>query len=328
MNEPQSKPVRPLEVQCPSNAYDIAHDRYNNQMQLSPPMKGTPSSSNTSHNLRDIEDETGATHSRNIENNNLSLQLSPIVCSDSNIPYSILLTHTGTLNTRLSASLLGFAQDNTRNDSTEIDTSFPNNREDAIELLGGVKHEESDEDHQRRQREIEESEALARQLMAEEAMASYAMSTEYLRENADQFSSEDFAALQAAIGEEYPEDNLEEGYDDDDDNDDESDSRELSYDALLRLGERIGDVKEERWALVAQEKINQLTTLVWTSSMARGKEENHTAVKCQVCQFPYEEGDELRELPCEHYFHKDCIDSWLETKDTCALCRKSIVPDN
>ncbi len=116
--------------------------------------------------------------------------------------------------------------------------------------------------------------------------------------------------------------------DDDDEDDDDSESRELSYDALLRLGERIGDVKEERWALVAREKINQLTTLVWTSSMAEGKEENHTAVKCQVCQFSYEENDELRELPCEHYFHKDCIDSWLETKDTCALCRKSIVADN
>ena len=324
--------VRPLDVQSPSNAYDTARDRYNNPMKLSPPLKGTPSSSNTSHYLRGFEDEMEATHSRNIENNKSSLQLSPIVCADVNAPYSIHLTHSETQNTRISASLLG--EDNTRNDSTEIDTSFPDNREDTVDLFHspgitsgderGVKRDESDEE--RMQREIEESEALARQLMAEEAMASYAMSTEYLRENADQFSSEDFAALQAAIAEEDPENNLEEGYDDDDD--DDSESRELSYDALLRLGERIGDVKEERWALVAREKINQLTTLVWTSSMAEGKEENHTAVKCQVCQFPYEESDELRELPCEHYFHKDCIDSWLETKDTCALCRKSIVADN
>ena len=151
-------------------------------------------------------------------------------------------------------------------------------------------------------------------------MASYAMGTEYLRENADQFSSEDLAALQAAMAEEDPEadygETEEEGIED---------SQEMSYDALLRLGERIGDVKEERWALVAREKMDQLPTLCWKPSMAEGKEENHTEVKCQVCQFTYEEEDVLRRLPCGHCFHKDCVDSWLETKDTCALCRKSIV---
>ena len=170
---------------------------------------------------------------------------------------------------------------------------------------------------------------------AEEAMASYAISTEFLRQNADQFSSEDLAALQAAMAEEDPETNLDteevggedgdgDGDGDDDDDDDGYSEEELSYDALLRLGERIGDVKDERWALIAHEKIRMLPTLPWERSMAHGKEENHTLVKCQVCQFPYEEGDELRELPCEHYFHRECVDSWLQTKSTCALCRKPI----
>ena len=156
-------------------------------------------------------------------------------------------------------------------------------------------------------------------------MASYAISAEFLRQNADQFSSEDLAALQAAMAEEDPESlDAEEDGGDDGDDDGEGDSEELSYDALLRLGERIGDVKEERWALIAHEKIRQLPTLLWMRPMADGKEENHTLVKCQVCQFPYEEGDELRELPCEHYFHRECVDSWLQTKSTCALCRKPI----
>jgi hypothetical protein len=151
-------------------------------------------------------------------------------------------------------------------------------------------------------------------------MASYAISAEYLRRNADQFSSEDLAALQAAMAEEDPE-----SLDADEvDGDDGGDSGDLSYDALLRLGERIGDVKEERWALIAHEKIRQLPTLSWRRSMADGKEENHTLVKCQVCQFPYEGDDELRELPCGHYFHRECVDSWLQTKSTCALCRKPI----
>ena len=156
------------------------------------------------------------------------------------------------------------------------------------------------------------------------------MSTDFLRDNADQFSSEDLAALQAAMAEEDPDNEqaiYAEGTNSEEEEEGDDDSQEMSYDALLRLGEQIGDVKEERWALVAREKINELsTTLLFVASMAEGKEENHTEVKCQVCQFPYEEGDELRRLPCNHCFHKDCVDLWLETKDTCAFCRKSIIP--
>lgn len=158
-------------------------------------------------------------------------------------------------------------------------------------------------------------------------MASYAMSANYLRENADQFSEEDLAALQAAMAEEDPEAHGSNGIEgeDEDGEEEEEQSDEMSYDALLRLGERIGDVKEERWALVARQRIESLPTLEWTPSMAEGREENHTEVKCQVCQFPYEGGDVLRRLPCGHCFHRDCVDSWLGSKDTCALCRKSIV---
>jgi len=98
-------------------------------------------------------------------------------------------------------------------------------------------------------------------------MESYAVSNNYLRENADQFSEEDLAALQAAMAEEDPESN---NNNDElaEDEDAEGDSAELSYDALLRLGEQIGNVKEERWALGAQEQINRLPTLTWNAQMA------------------------------------------------------------
>ncbi|KAL7518135.1 hypothetical protein ACHAWX_002994 [Stephanocyclus meneghinianus] len=196
------------------------------------------------------------------------------------------------------------------------DASFPQHNGD-IQIHHHEVSAAEETEEQRTQREMEESEALARQLMAEEAMASYNMSANFLRDNADQFSAEDLAALQAAMAEEDPEASDEE-YEADE-------SREMSYDALLRLGERIGDVKEERWALIAMEKIESIPTVVFNPSMAKGKDENHTEVKCLICQFPYENGDEMRQLNCHHYFHKECIDSWLKTKDTCAFCRKSII---
>lgn len=179
-------------------------------------------------------------------------------------------------------------------------------------------HLEPDSEEDRRRREEEESIALARMLMAEEAMAvSYHMSVDYLRNNRDQFSEEDLAALQAAI---------------DDDEHSEGDIEEipegdLSYEMMLRLGEHLGDVKTERWERIAQEKIQQLPTFTFDKDSVKDKDENDCEVKCLVCQFPYEEEECLRRLPCGHCFHKQCVDQWLQAKDFCPYCRTTIVED-
>lgn len=167
-------------------------------------------------------------------------------------------------------------------------------------------------------REEEESIALARALMAEEAMAvSYNMSMDYLRHNRDQFSEEDLAALQAAMEEdEEEEQELEEG-----------ESEGMSYELMLRLGETLGDVKTERWSRVAKEKINALPTFKFDPKAALGKDENDCEVKCLVCQFQYEQGECLRRLPCNHCFHAECVDQWLMSKDCCPYCRTPIVEE-
>lgn len=218
-------------------------------------------------------------------------------------------------------------------DDDDMNSSFPENEDDVEIRTPSTPDQQQQEEEQqgggeeteeeRIQRELEESEALARQMMAEEAMATYAMSIESLRQNADQFSEEDLAALQAAMAEEDPEEDIGEA------NVGESgdNSHEMSYDALLRLGERIGDVKEERWACEAQDKIDKIPTLFFDPSMAEGKEKEHTEVKCLICQENYEQGEELRRLPCQHCFHKECVDTWLSTKDRCAFCRKSIISE-
>jgi len=196
---------------------------------------------------------------------------------------------------------------------TSVDEETTNEGEDSNETAP----EESDEERRRREEE-EQSIELARQLMAQEAMESYHMSSNFLRDNADQYSQEDLAALEVAMAEEA-------GGIDEEAEEEEEGGAELSYDAMLRLGEQIGDVKQERWAMVAQTHIDRLPTMKFEPSMAAGKEENHTEVKCQVCQCPYEAEEELRRLPCGHCFHKDCSDQWLKSHDTCCFCKKSIV---
>ncbi|XP_074566328.1 E3 ubiquitin-protein ligase At4g11680-like [Curcuma longa] len=50
--------------------------------------------------------------------------------------------------------------------------------------------------------------------------------------------------------------------------------------------------------------------------------------ECCICLSPYEDGVELRELPCNHHFHCGCIDKWLRINATCPLCKFNIIKSN
>ncbi|XP_022716538.1 uncharacterized protein LOC111275405 isoform X3 [Durio zibethinus] len=55
------------------------------------------------------------------------------------------------------------------------------------------------------------------------------------------------------------------------------------------------------------------------------KLQNDEAVQCYICLVEYEEGDSMRILPCNHEFHRTCIDKWLkEIHRVCPLCRGDI----
>jgi len=195
-------------------------------------------------------------------------------------------------------------ENNTRNDS------FTNNEKELEE--------------EREKREEEESEALARQLMAEEAMQSYNLSSNFLRDHATEYSEEDLVALQMAVAEEDPdasdvdeEEEVEEGMA----------STELSYETLLRLGDRIGDVKTERWLMKSKKEIEKLPTRKFNKENIKNLDENDSKVKCLVCQYHFDDGENVRILPCAHYFHKGCVDQWLSSKDFCPYCRQIITDD-
>ncbi|XP_057976764.1 E3 ubiquitin-protein ligase At1g12760-like isoform X4 [Malania oleifera] len=47
--------------------------------------------------------------------------------------------------------------------------------------------------------------------------------------------------------------------------------------------------------------------------------------ECCICLSAYEDGIELRELPCGHHFHCTCVDKWLHINATCPLCKYNIL---
>eukprot|EP01006_Ploeotia_vitrea_P008599 TRINITY_DN20652_c0_g1_i1.p1 TRINITY_DN20652_c0_g1~~TRINITY_DN20652_c0_g1_i1.p1 ORF type:complete len:544 (-),score=52.48 TRINITY_DN20652_c0_g1_i1:1289-2920(-) len=45
---------------------------------------------------------------------------------------------------------------------------------------------------------------------------------------------------------------------------------------------------------------------------------------CTVCLSDFELEETLRTLPCNHIFHRDCVDRWLKTNKSCPCCRQDI----
>ncbi|KAK1151583.1 E3 ubiquitin-protein ligase RNF115-like [Acipenser oxyrinchus oxyrinchus] len=67
-----------------------------------------------------------------------------------------------------------------------------------------------------------------------------------------------------------------------------------------------------------KEKICSLPTVTVS------QEQVDSNVECPVCKEDYSLGEPVRQLPCGHLFHSDCIVPWLEMHDTCPVCRKSL----
>ncbi|XP_019198002.1 PREDICTED: uncharacterized protein LOC109191788 [Ipomoea nil] len=53
--------------------------------------------------------------------------------------------------------------------------------------------------------------------------------------------------------------------------------------------------------------------------------DGNDVTKCYICLAEYEEGDQIRVLPCHHEFHMSCVDKWLkEIHGVCPLCRGDV----
>jgi E3 ubiquitin-protein ligase RNF115/126 len=46
--------------------------------------------------------------------------------------------------------------------------------------------------------------------------------------------------------------------------------------------------------------------------------------ECSICMENVELDSEVTSLPCNHWFHQDCVVAWLKEHDTCPHCRKPI----
>jgi hypothetical protein len=49
---------------------------------------------------------------------------------------------------------------------------------------------------------------------------------------------------------------------------------------------------------------------------------------CSVCKEEFNIGNKMMDLPCNHYFHEDCLMPWLNQHDSCPICRFELKTDD
>jgi len=95
--------------------------------------------------------------------------------------------------------------------------------------------------------------------------------------------------------------------------------RPEDYDLLCRLDAAVKPMDGGAAAAKVADAVENLPTL----SEDAIKDES-----CSVCLTPFEAGDAVPELPCNHYFHRACLARWLSERPgrpTCPLCCKEVL---
>jgi len=93
---------------------------------------------------------------------------------------------------------------------------------------------------------------------------------------------------------------------------------------LAAWGFNVGLFKNNRPKAASKETIEKLELVEWDCEMFA----DDCNACCAICLGDFEEGDQLRRLPCQHQqFHAACVDHWLSKAGRCPLCVADITPE-
>lgn len=91
---------------------------------------------------------------------------------------------------------------------------------------------------------------------------------------------------------------------------------------LASLGFNVGFLRSNRPKAAPKHVIEKLDLVQWTPEIFA----DEPNACCAICLGEFEEGDQLRRLPCQHQqFHAACVDHWLSKAGRCPLCVSDVI---
>mmetsp|Transcript_7969 Transcript_7969/g.24014 ORF Transcript_7969/g.24014 Transcript_7969/m.24014 type:complete len:363 (+) Transcript_7969:77-1165(+) len=93
---------------------------------------------------------------------------------------------------------------------------------------------------------------------------------------------------------------------------------DLTYEEMLALEEHMGKVTKG----ISKEDLAKIPIERIESTHGKKTDEERT---CTICLESFERGAMARKLMCNHFFHVDCVDSWLHENKMCPVCKTEVL---
>jgi hypothetical protein len=102
---------------------------------------------------------------------------------------------------------------------------------------------------------------------------------------------------------------------------------EMTYEELLELGEKNGDViPKHHSATNAEIDLLPKHTFKCKETEEEEKSSNPETTecenKCYICLYHFQNNEIIQTLPCIHQFHSDCVLPWFRISFSCPTCRR------
>jgi len=86
----------------------------------------------------------------------------------------------------------------------------------------------------------------------------------------------------------------------------------------------IKGVRHRRHVVEVQQNTNALNIRTVQTVFGHMQEHFFGIESCQICLVGFEDDSVVRQLPCNHFYHKECCDQWITQHGTCPTCRAKI----
>ena len=88
----------------------------------------------------------------------------------------------------------------------------------------------------------------------------------------------------------------------------------MTYEQLLQLENNVGNVSRG----LSEKQIEILPVSHYLKA-------NFDEKDCVICQESFKTLEKIKKLPCCHFFHVNCIDTWLRQEKKCPFCNKEVI---
>ncbi|XP_022753306.1 probable E3 ubiquitin-protein ligase ZFP1 [Durio zibethinus] len=101
------------------------------------------------------------------------------------------------------------------------------------------------------------------------------------------------------------------------------DIEDMSYEELLALGERIGNVNTglSDEIIISKLKTRTYSTFATNINLEEAAPIDQEPDSCIICQEDYKNQEKIGTLDCGHEYHAGCLRKWLLVKNVCPICK-------